>query len=133
MCDHDEVAYSAWLEGLEKDHQVALPGVRLPPFYHYKAPMIGKVVRTTKTQVIAVFTDGERRFNKKSGLEIGRQEGIRPVSDELLAELNEHRQRCRFLRLAENNAQALGRRQLQAMLDAYDRVQAEIEQENSGS
>ncbi len=89
---------------------------------------VGKVVRRTATQIIIEVRSSERRFNAKTGCQIGgasfsRYTRIVPLTDQLRAEARAKRNRHRFGSITYRST-SLTDAQIAAMLDAYDQLEA---------
>lgn len=115
-----------WLAGLGEGSRVAIENWRVG--WAKSAPRAAEVVRTTKTQLIVNGRGYEERFRKEDGMEVGGCDRIVPYTEAIAREIVEANARVRFSRLAAKEGKDLSARHIAAMLEAYDRVQAELVQ-----
>lgn len=117
---------SAWLQSLKQGDEVVTPGCGTPGRLTYQAPTIGCIDRITKTQIIVgENTFRERRYRIADGGQIGsshHNDKIVPATDQMKAEIIAAEKRIRFTSLPPKE---LNDAQIAAMLEAYDRVNAE--------
>lgn len=126
--EEERAQRAEWLAGLGEGSQVAIEGRGVVTNWVYSAPRELTVVRTTKTQLIASGGGREQRFRRDDGREVGGRDRIVPYTEAIAREIVEANDRSRFSRLAAKEGKDLSARHIAAMLEAYDRVQAELAQ-----
>ena len=126
--EEERAQRAEWLAGLGEGSQVAIEGRGVVTNWVYSAPRVLTVVRTTKTQLIVNGSGYERRFRRDDGREVGGRDSIVPYTEAIAREIAEANARVRFSRLAAKEGKDLSARHIAAMLEAYDRVQAELAQ-----
>lgn len=127
--EEERAQRAEWLAGLGEGSQVAIKGRGIVNCtWSYSAPRVLTVVRTTKTQLIVNGSGYERRFRRDDGREVGGRDRIVPYTEAIAREIVEANDRSRFSRLAAKEGKDLSARHIAAMLEAYDRVQAELAQ-----
>lgn len=119
-------AYIEWLKGLKKGDEVATPSSGSRNGITYQAPKVMRIDRITATQVIVgEKTRGERRYRLADGGMVGGSrfnDKIVPVTPKLKGEVVVAENSRRF---SELSPKTLTDAQIAAMLEAYDRVNAE--------
>lgn len=119
-----EQSYSEWLASLDKGSQVALPSIGSYGTLRYVPPQLGRVVRTTATQIVTCFGWRELRYSKSSGKEVGGNYDAPKLvcpTPAFLAECQALKNRERFATLS---AKTLGDDEIAAILATYDSLQA---------
>lgn len=127
--EEERAQRAEWLAGLGEGSRVAIKGRgNVSCTWTYSAPRVLTVVRTTKTQLIVNGSGYERRFRRDDGREVGGRDSIVPYTEAIAREIVEANDRSRFSHLVSKDGKDLSARHIAAMLEAYDRVQAELVQ-----
>lgn len=114
-----------WLASLDVDSEVAIKGSGLPGTWGYNPPRIGRVTRTTKTQMIVTFYDQSHvsnRYRRDTGQLIGGSwidKLIEPTQQ--IREQIEHTNNLSRLARIAREPKKLTPAQVAAMLAAHDK------------